>query len=30
MGGPPSEFAKFIAREAVKWAAAAEAAGLRK
>lgn len=30
MGGPPDEFAGFIAREAVKWAAAAEAAGLRK
>ena len=30
MGGPPDEFAQFIAREAVKWTAAAEAAGLRK
>ena len=26
---PPDEFAQFIAREVVKWAAAAEAAGLR-
>lgn len=30
MGGPPDEFAQFIARETVKWTAAAEAAGLRK
>jgi tripartite-type tricarboxylate transporter receptor subunit TctC len=30
LGGPPDEFAQFIARETVKWAAAAEAAGLKK
>ena len=30
LGGPPDEFAQFIAREMVKWAAAAEAAGLKK
>jgi tripartite-type tricarboxylate transporter receptor subunit TctC len=30
MGGPPDDFAQFIARETVKWTAAAEAAGLRK
>jgi tripartite-type tricarboxylate transporter receptor subunit TctC len=30
LGGPPDEFAQFIAREMVKWAAAAEAAGLRE
>lgn len=30
LGGPPDEFAKFIAREAVKWNAAAQAAELRK
>jgi tripartite-type tricarboxylate transporter receptor subunit TctC len=30
LGGPPEEFARFIARESVKWAAAAEAAGLKK
>jgi tripartite-type tricarboxylate transporter receptor subunit TctC len=30
LGGPPDEFAKFIARETVKWSAAAEAAGLKK
>ena len=30
MGGPPDEFAQFIARETIKWTAAAEAAGLRK
>jgi tripartite-type tricarboxylate transporter receptor subunit TctC len=30
MGGPPHDFAQFIARETVKWTAAAEAAGLRK
>jgi tripartite-type tricarboxylate transporter receptor subunit TctC len=30
MGGPPDEFAQFIARETVKWTLAAEAAGLRK
>jgi tripartite-type tricarboxylate transporter receptor subunit TctC len=30
LGGPPDEFARFIAREVVKWAAAAEAAGLKK
>ena len=30
MGGPPDDFARFIARETVKWTAAAEAAGLRK
>ncbi len=29
MGGSPEEFARFIAREAVKWSAAAEAAGLK-
>jgi tripartite-type tricarboxylate transporter receptor subunit TctC len=29
LGGPPEEFAKFIAREIGKWAAAAEAAGLK-
>ncbi len=30
LGGPPDEFAQFIAREMVKWSAAAEAAGLKK
>ena len=30
MGGPPDEFAQFVARETVKWTLAAEAAGLRK
>jgi tripartite-type tricarboxylate transporter receptor subunit TctC len=30
LGGPPDEFARFIARETVKWEAAAEAAGLKK
>jgi tripartite-type tricarboxylate transporter receptor subunit TctC len=30
LGGPPDEFARFIARETVKWAVAAEAAGLKK
>jgi tripartite-type tricarboxylate transporter receptor subunit TctC len=30
LGGPPDEFGRFIARETVKWAAAAEAAGLKK
>jgi tripartite-type tricarboxylate transporter receptor subunit TctC len=30
LGGSPEEFARFIARESVKWAAAAEAAGLKK
>ena len=31
MGGPPDDFAQFIARGAtVKWTAAAEAAGLRE
>jgi len=30
LGGVPDEFAGFIAREIVKWAAAAEAAGLKK
>jgi tripartite-type tricarboxylate transporter receptor subunit TctC len=30
VGGPPDEFAQFIARETVKWTLAAEAAGLRK
>jgi tripartite-type tricarboxylate transporter receptor subunit TctC len=30
MGGPPDEFAQFIARETIKWTLAAEAAGLRK
>jgi tripartite-type tricarboxylate transporter receptor subunit TctC len=30
LGGPPDEFAKFIARETDKWAAAAEAAGMKK
>jgi tripartite-type tricarboxylate transporter receptor subunit TctC len=30
LGGPPDEFARFVARETVKWAAAAEAAGLKK
>jgi tripartite-type tricarboxylate transporter receptor subunit TctC len=30
LGGTPDEFAQFIAREMVKWAAAAEAAGLRE
>ena len=29
MGGSPEEFARFIARETVKWTAAAEAAGLK-
>ena len=29
MGGSPEEFARFIARETVKWSAAAEAAGLK-
>jgi tripartite-type tricarboxylate transporter receptor subunit TctC len=30
LGGPPDDFARFVARETVKWAAAAEAAGLKK
>ncbi len=30
LGGPHEEFARFIARETVKWGAAAEAAGLKK
>jgi tripartite-type tricarboxylate transporter receptor subunit TctC len=30
LGGPSEEFARFIGRESVKWAAAAEAAGLKK
>ena len=30
LGGTPDEFAQFIAREMVKWAAAAEGAGLRE
>ena len=30
LGGPPDEFARFIARETIKWAAAAEGAGLKK
>ena len=30
LGGPPEEFGRFIARETVKWSAAAEAAGLKK
>jgi tripartite-type tricarboxylate transporter receptor subunit TctC len=30
LGGPPDQFAQFIARETVKWSAAAEAAGLKK
>jgi tripartite-type tricarboxylate transporter receptor subunit TctC len=30
LGGTPDEFGKFIEREMVKWAAAAEAAGLKK
>ncbi len=30
LGGAPDEFAQFIARELVKWSAAAEAAGLKK
>ena len=30
LGGPPDAFAQFIAREMVKWAAAAEAAGMRE
>ena len=30
LGGPPEEFVQFIARESVKWSAAAEAAGLKK
>jgi tripartite-type tricarboxylate transporter receptor subunit TctC len=30
LGGSPDEFARFVARETVKWAAAAEAAGLKK
>jgi tripartite-type tricarboxylate transporter receptor subunit TctC len=30
LGGDPDEFAKFISRETVKWAAAAAAAGLKK
>jgi tripartite-type tricarboxylate transporter receptor subunit TctC len=30
LGGPPDEFAQFIARESVKWSGAAEAAGLKK
>jgi tripartite-type tricarboxylate transporter receptor subunit TctC len=30
LGGPSDEFGRFIAREHVKWRAAAEAAGLRK
>ena len=30
LGGAPEEFARFIARESVKWSAAAEAAGLKK
>jgi tripartite-type tricarboxylate transporter receptor subunit TctC len=29
LGGSPEEFARFIARETVKWATAAEAAGLK-
>jgi tripartite-type tricarboxylate transporter receptor subunit TctC len=29
LGGPPDEFGRFIARESVKWAAAAEAAGMK-
>jgi tripartite-type tricarboxylate transporter receptor subunit TctC len=30
LGGSPQEFAGFIARETIKWAAAADAAGLKK
>jgi tripartite-type tricarboxylate transporter receptor subunit TctC len=30
LGGPPEEFSRFIARETVKWGAAAAAAGLKK
>jgi tripartite-type tricarboxylate transporter receptor subunit TctC len=30
LGGQPDAFAQFIARESVKWSAAAEAAGLKK
>jgi tripartite-type tricarboxylate transporter receptor subunit TctC len=30
LGGPSEEFGRFIARESVKWASAAEAAGLKK
>jgi tripartite-type tricarboxylate transporter receptor subunit TctC len=30
LGGSPDEFAQFIARESVKWSAAAEVAGLKK
>jgi tripartite-type tricarboxylate transporter receptor subunit TctC len=30
LGGSPEEFAQFIAREAAKWEAAAQAAGLKK
>jgi tripartite-type tricarboxylate transporter receptor subunit TctC len=30
MGGPPDDFAQFIARETVKWTAAAEAAFTRR
>jgi tripartite-type tricarboxylate transporter receptor subunit TctC len=30
LGGSPEEFARFIAREAAKWEAAAQAAGLKK
>ena len=30
LGGPPDEFARYIARETVKWDVAAEAAGLKK
>jgi tripartite-type tricarboxylate transporter receptor subunit TctC len=30
LGGPPGEFAQTIARDAAKWSAAAEAAGLKK
>ena len=30
LGGPPEDFAQFIARESVKWGGAAEAAGLKK
>jgi tripartite-type tricarboxylate transporter receptor subunit TctC len=30
LGGPPDAFAPFVAREMVKWAAAADAAGLKR
>jgi tripartite-type tricarboxylate transporter receptor subunit TctC len=30
LGGPPDEFAQFIANDIAKWAAAAEAAGMKK